>query len=65
MKFFMVLGVVVWVWIAVWLVRLGMGLEHLSKDQLLPGIVGGIGGGVAGWYVVARQAKKRAAGREA
>ena len=31
MNFFMVLGVIVWIMIAIWLVRLGMGF--LSKDQ--------------------------------
>ena len=58
MRILMALGVIVWVLIAVWFVRLGMGLEHLGRDQIVPGIVGGIGGGVAAWYFVARHAKK-------
>jgi len=61
MKFFMVLGVLVWIMIAVWLVRLGMGLEHLSKDQIPAMIIGGISGGLGSWYFVSRSVKKRAA----
>jgi hypothetical protein len=57
----MVVGVIFWVLIAVWSVRLGMGLDHLSKDQILPGIVGGICGGFGAWYYVPRLMKKEAA----
>jgi hypothetical protein len=64
MKILRALGVVVWVWIAVWLVRLGMGLEHLSRDQIPVMIVCGPVGGLAGWYVVSRQAKQQAAARK-
>src|SRR4051794_8727688 len=34
MKFLMAAGVFWWVVIAVWVVRLCMGLDHLGKDQL-------------------------------
>jgi membrane protein DedA with SNARE-associated domain len=56
---FSVLGVFVWIGIAVWLIRLGMGLDHFHKDQIPVMIVSGIGGGIAGWYFVRREAKKR------
>jgi hypothetical protein len=61
LKFLMAVGVIFWVLIAEWLVRLGMGLDHLSKDQIPPGIVGGICGGWAAWYYVPRLMKKEAA----
>lgn len=61
MKFLMVLGVLAWIMVAVWLVRLGMGLEHLSKDQIPAMIIGGISGGLGSWFFVARPAKKRTA----
>jgi hypothetical protein len=64
MKFFRMLGVIVWVLIAIWLVRLGMGLEHLSKDQILVMLICGPVGGLAGWYFVSRHAKKLAAERK-
>jgi hypothetical protein len=64
MKFFMALGVVVWVLIAVWLVRLGLGLEHLGRYQIRVMLVCGPVGGLAGWYFVSRQAKQRAAERK-
>jgi hypothetical protein len=57
----MAMGMFFWVLIAVWFVRLGMGLDHLSKDQILPGIVGGICGGLGAWYYVPRLMKKEAA----
>ena len=42
----MAVGVIVWVLIAVVAsVRLGLGLDHLSRDQIVPGIIGGICGG--------------------
>jgi membrane protein DedA with SNARE-associated domain len=56
---FVVLGVFVWIWIAVYLVRLGMGLDHIQKDQIPIMIVSGIAGGIGAWYFVRRQAKKR------
>jgi uncharacterized membrane protein len=37
LKFMMAMGVIWWIVIAVWFVRLGLGLDHLSKDQILPG----------------------------
>jgi hypothetical protein len=64
MKILRALGVVVWVWIAVWLVRLGMGREHISRDQIRVMLVCGPVGGLAGWYVVSRQAKRQAAARK-
>jgi hypothetical protein len=64
MRSFRLLGVIVWVLIAVWLVRLGLGLDHLSKDQIPIMLICGPLGGLAGWYVVSRQAKKLAADRK-
>jgi hypothetical protein len=64
MKFHMTLGVIVWVMIAVWLVRLSMGLDHLSKDQIPVMLVCGSVGGLAGWYFVSRHAKKIVAQRK-
>jgi hypothetical protein len=61
LKLMMAGGVVFWVVIAVWFVRLGLGLDHLSRDQIAPGIVGGICGGWAAWYFVPRLTKKEAA----
>jgi hypothetical protein len=61
MRFFRALGVVVWIGIAVWLVRLGMGLDHLTKDQIPVMLICGPVGGLAGWYFVSRHAKKLAA----
>jgi membrane protein DedA with SNARE-associated domain len=58
---FVVLGVFVWIGIAVWLVRLGMGLDHIQKDQIPIMIVSGIAGGIGAWYYVRREAKKRIA----
>jgi hypothetical protein len=60
LKFWMAVGVIFWIWMAVWLVRLGLGLEHLSKDEIVPGIIGGIGGGWAAWYFVPRLLRKEA-----
>jgi hypothetical protein len=60
LKFVMALGVIWWIVIAVWFVRLGLGFDHLSKDQILPGIIGGICGGWAAWYYVPRLMKKEA-----
>jgi hypothetical protein len=60
LKFVMALGVIWWIVIAVWFVRLGLGLDHLSKDQILPGIIGGICGGWAAWYYVPWLMKKEA-----
>jgi hypothetical protein len=60
LKFMMAMGVIWWIVIAVWFVRLGLGLDHLSKDQILPGIIGGICGGWAAWYYVPRLMKKEA-----
>jgi hypothetical protein len=56
----MAVGVIFWVLIAVWFVRLGLGLDHLSKDQVLPGIVGAICGGWTAWYYVRRLMNKGA-----
>jgi hypothetical protein len=61
MRFFRALGVVVWIGIAVWLVRLGMGLDHLTKDQIPVMLICGPVGGLAGWFFVSRHAKKLAA----
>jgi hypothetical protein len=55
----MAVGVIFWVLIAVWFVRLGMGLDHLSKDQIL-GIVVGLCGGLGAWFYVPRLMKKEA-----
>lgn len=60
MKFFMMLGVVVWIFIAIWFIRLGMGLDHLTRDQIPAMLVGGVVGGLAGWYYVSRHARKLA-----
>ena len=60
LKFMMAMGVIWWIVIAVWFVRLGLGLDHLSKDQILPGIIGGICGGWAAWYYVPRLMNKEA-----
>lgn len=57
MRFFMALGVITWVVIAVWLVRLGLGLDHLSKDQIPAMIAGGVAGGLGAWYFILRSAK--------
>jgi hypothetical protein len=64
MRSFRLLGVIVWVLIAVGLVRLGLGLDHLSKDQIRVMLICGPVGGLAGWYVVSRQAKKLAGVRK-
>ncbi len=48
MKLLMVVGALWWVVIAVWVARLGMGLEHLSKDQIPAAIIGGVCGGARG-----------------
>jgi hypothetical protein len=64
LKFMMAVGVVVWVWIAVSLVRLSLGLDHFSRDQIVPGIIGGIGGGWGAWYFVPRLMKRQAAKRQ-
>jgi hypothetical protein len=64
MKLLMVAGVFWWVVIAVWVVRLFMGLDHLSKDQIPAAIVGGVCGGLGAWYYVPRHAKKLAAERK-
>lgn len=61
MKLLMVVGALWWVVIAVWVARLGMGLEHLSKDQIPAAIIGGVCGGLAAWYYVPRYLKKLAA----
>jgi hypothetical protein len=61
MRFFRLLGVIVWVLIAVWLVRLGLGLDHLRRDQIPVMLICGPVGGLAGWYVVRRHAKELAA----
>lgn len=63
MRFFMVLGVLMWVLIAVWLIRLGLGLDHPSEEQVPALVCGGIGGGLAGWFYVSRQARRLAAER--
>ena len=60
LKFMMAMGVIWWIVIAVWFVRLGLGLDHLSKDQILPGIIGGVCGGWAAWYYVPRLLKEEA-----
>ena len=60
LKFVMALGVIWWIMIAAWFVRLGLRLDHLSKDQILPGIIGGICGGWAAWYFVPRLLKEEA-----
>ena len=65
LRFLMVTGVCWCILIAVWLVRLGMGLDHLSTDQIAPGIVGGVCGGLGAWYFVPRLMKKEAAKRAA
>jgi hypothetical protein len=57
-----VLGVLVWIGIAVWLVRLSLGLEHITRDQIPAMLVGGPVGGLAAWYYVRREFRKRAAG---
>ena len=41
---------IVWVLIAVWLVRLGLGLDHLSRDQIGVMLICGPVGGLAGWW---------------
>ena len=58
MKLLMAAGVFWWVVIAVWVVRLCMGLDQLSKDQIPAAIVGGVCGGLAAWYYVPRHTKK-------
>ena len=50
MRWVMAFGVLMWVRIAVWLVRLGLGLDHLSKDQVVIMAICGPIGGLAGWY---------------
>ena len=61
LRFMMAVGVIFWALIAVWFVRLGLGLDHLSKDQILPGVVGGVCGGWVAWYYVTRLMKKETA----
>jgi hypothetical protein len=57
MRFFELLGVIVWILIAVWLIRLGRGLDHLSKDQIRVILICGLAGDLAGWYVSRRQVR--------
>ena len=52
MKFHMALGVIVWVMIAVWLVRLSLGLDHPIEDQIRVMLVCGSVGGLAIWDVI-------------
>ena len=44
--------------IAVWPVRLGMGPDDISKDQVPVMLFCGPLGGLAGWYFVSRHAKE-------
>ncbi|WP_406694748.1 hypothetical protein V5E97_27215 [Singulisphaera sp. Ch08] len=52
MKLLMAVGVSFWVVMAVWVARLGIGLDQLSQDQIPATIVGGVCGGLAAWYFV-------------
>jgi len=61
MKYLMAFGVLMWVFIAIWLVRLGMGLEHLGRDQVVIMLVCGPFGGLAGAYFGSRYVKQLAA----
>jgi hypothetical protein len=61
MRLFLAFGVLMGVVIAAWLVRLGMGLEHLSQDQVVILLVCGPVGGLAGWYFGSRYVKQLAA----
>ncbi len=60
LRFLMAVGVIWWASLAVWLVRLAMGLEHLGGDQIAPGIVGGVCGGLGAWWLVPRLMRKEA-----
>ncbi len=61
MRFYNVLVVLGWLMILTFVVRFSMGLEHFSRDQIPVMLVCGPIGGLAGWYVVRREAKSRAA----
>jgi hypothetical protein len=63
MKVMMALGAVMWVLIAIWAVRFGMGLEHLDKSQIPALIVGGLVGWPAARWFVGRHVRKLATAR--
>jgi hypothetical protein len=61
MRFYNVLVVLGWLMIGTFLLRFSLGMEHFTRDQIPVMLVGGPVGGLAGWYVVSREAKRRAA----
>ncbi len=61
MKLYKVLVVLGWLMILTLVVRFSLGQEHFSRDQIPVMLVCGPIGGLAGWYVVRRESKRRAA----
>jgi hypothetical protein len=59
MKFWIAAGVFWWIVIAVWVVRLCLGLTFVSKDQIVPLLGGSVIGGLGAWYYVPRILKKQ------
>ncbi|WP_165251330.1 hypothetical protein [Paludisphaera soli] len=60
-RILMAVGVIWWAFLAGWLVRLGMDLEHLSRDRLVPGAVVGAVGGLGACLLVPRVLREEAA----
>jgi hypothetical protein len=61
MRFYNVLIVLGWLMILTVVVRFSLGLDQFSRDQFPVMLVCGPISGLAGWYVVRREAKLRAA----
>ncbi len=63
-KFLMVFGWIMLAWGTIWLVRLTLGLEHITTEQIGIMLICGPIGGVAGGYFGSRHVKRLAAERK-
>jgi hypothetical protein len=58
MKLVQIVGVVWLFVVAVRVVRLCLGYEHMTQDDIQPMIIGGLCGGLGSWYAGRRRALK-------
>ena len=63
MKVLEIVGTIWLVVVAIFFVRLCLGWDHITHDEIPPMVIGGLCGGLGSWYFGKRRAKPSASGR--